>query len=93
VRQLTPKARRLQIAGCTAGLFLSPLDDSLLVRYIAQSDFPVFLDLRPNAAIFACAVALAGNRDDFDWSTSRAEPDGAGDAEISIAKIRRWSNK
>src|ERR1700733_2886510 len=32
---------------------------SLLVRYIEQSDFPVFLDLRPNAAIFAWAAGLA----------------------------------
>jgi len=60
VRQLTAESATLAIAGCTAGLFLSHWMSSLLVRYIEQSDFPVFLDLRPNAAIFACAVALAG---------------------------------
>jgi len=32
---------------------------SLLVGYIEQSDFPVFLDLRPDAATFAATIALA----------------------------------
>lgn len=60
VRQLIAEGATLAIAGGAAGMFLSQWMSSLLVRYVEQSDFPVFLDLRPNAAIFVCAAALAG---------------------------------
>lgn len=58
-RQLVIESMLLAAAGASAGIVLSQWMSSLLVRYIEQSDFPVFLDLRPNAAVFAWTIALA----------------------------------
>jgi predicted permease len=59
VRQLVAESAILALAGAAAGIVLSQWMSALLVRYIEQSDFPVFLDLRPNAASFAATIALA----------------------------------
>jgi predicted permease len=59
MRQLVNESAMLTIAGTGAGIALSQLMSSLLVRYIEQSDFPVFLDLRPDAATLAWAAGLA----------------------------------
>src|SRR5215469_360791 len=59
VRQLVAESAILAFAGAAAGIVLSQWMSTLLVRYIEQSDFPVFLDLRPNAASFAATIALA----------------------------------
>jgi putative ABC transport system permease protein len=59
VRQLVIECGMLALAGAAAGIVLSQWMSSLLVQYVEQSDFPVFLDLRPNAAIFAWTVGLA----------------------------------
>jgi predicted permease len=59
VRQLVIESAMLAVAGAAAGVLLSQWMSSLLVRYVEQSDFPVFLDLRPNAAIFAWTIGLA----------------------------------
>jgi putative ABC transport system permease protein len=59
VRQLVIESAMLAAAGAAAGIILSQWMSSLLVRYVEQSDFPVFLDLRPNAAIFAWTIGLA----------------------------------
>jgi predicted permease len=58
VRQLVLESALLAAAGAAAGLLLSQWMSDLLVRYIEQSDFPVFLDLRPNAAVFAWIIGL-----------------------------------
>lgn len=59
VRQLVAESAILAFTGAAAGIVLSEWMSALLVRYIEQSDFPVFLDLRPNAASFAATIALA----------------------------------
>lgn len=59
VRQLVAESAVLALAGAVAGIVLSQWMSALLVRYIEQSDFPVFLDLRPNAASFAATIVLA----------------------------------
>lgn len=59
VRQLVIESAMLAAMGAAAGVLLSQWMSSLLVRYVEQSDFPVFLDLRPNAAIFAWTIGLA----------------------------------
>ena len=59
VRQLVAESAILAFAGAAAGFVLSQWMSSLLVGYIEQSDFPVFLDLRPDAATFAATIALA----------------------------------
>jgi predicted permease len=58
-RQLVIESALLAVAGAAAGIVLSQWMSALLVRYVEQSDFPVFLDLRPNAAIFAWTIGLA----------------------------------
>lgn len=59
VRQLVAESAMLAIAGAAAGIVLSQWMSSLLVRYVEQSDFPVYLDLRPHALIFAWTASLA----------------------------------
>ena len=59
VRQLVIESALLAAGGAAAGIVLSQWMSSLLVTYIEQSDFPVFLDLRPNATIFGATIALA----------------------------------
>jgi putative ABC transport system permease protein len=59
VRQLVIESAMLAAAGTVAGVLLSQWMSPMLVRYVEQSDFPVFLDLRPNAAIFAWTIGLA----------------------------------
>lgn len=59
VRQLVAESAILAFTGAAAGMVLSQWMSALLVRYIEQSDFPVFLDLRPDAATFAATIALA----------------------------------
>jgi len=59
VRQLVVESAILSITGAALGVVLSQWMSALLVRYIEQSDFPVFLDLRPNVTIFAATIALA----------------------------------
>ena len=59
IRQLVIESAMLAVVGAVAGIMLSQWMSSLLVRYVEQSDFPVFLDLRPNAAIFAWTIGLA----------------------------------
>ena len=59
MRQLIIESAMLAVAGAVAGIMLSQWMSSLLVRYVEQSDFPVFLDLRPNAAVFAWTIGLA----------------------------------
>jgi putative ABC transport system permease protein len=59
VRQLVAESAILAFAGAAVGFVLSQWMSSLLVGYIEQSDFPVFLDLRPDAATFAATIALA----------------------------------
>ena len=59
VQQLVVESVLLSISGAALGVVLSQWMSALLVRYIEQSDFPVFLDLRPNAEIFAATIALA----------------------------------
>jgi putative ABC transport system permease protein len=59
MRQLIIESAMLAVAGAGAGIVLSQWMSSLLVRYIEQSDFPVFLDLRPHVAVFAWTIGLA----------------------------------
>jgi predicted permease len=59
MRQLIIESATLAAAGACAGVVLSQWMSSLLVRYVEQSDFPVFLDLRPNASVFAWTIGLA----------------------------------
>jgi len=59
VRQLVIESAMLAVAGAGAGIVLSQWMSSLLVRYTEQSDFPVFLDLRPNATVFLWTIGLA----------------------------------
>ena len=59
VRQLVAESAILAFAGATAGIVLSQWMSALLVGYIEQSDFPVFLDLRPDTATLAATIALA----------------------------------
>jgi predicted permease len=59
LRQLIIESAMLAAAGAGAGIVLSQWISGLLVRYVEQSDFPVFLDLRPNAVIFAWTTGLA----------------------------------
>jgi predicted permease len=59
VRQLVIESAMLAVAGAGAGMVLSQWMSSLLVRYIEQSDFPVFLDLRPHATVFLWTIGLA----------------------------------
>jgi predicted permease len=58
VRQLVLESALLAVVGAAAGLLVTQWMRTLLVRYIEQSDFPVFLDLRPNAAVFAWTIGL-----------------------------------
>ncbi len=58
VRQLIAESAILAFAGAAAGMVLSEWMSALLVGYIEQSDFPVFLDLRPNTATLAATIAL-----------------------------------
>src|SRR5438309_6890749 len=59
VRQLGGESMLLSASGSAAGMLLSQWMSGLLVRYVEQSDFPVFLDLRPNLTILAAVIALA----------------------------------
>ena len=59
VRQLVAESAILAFTGAAAGILLSQWMSALLVRYIEQSDFPVYLDLRPDAASFVATIALA----------------------------------
>ena len=59
VRQLIVESLLLSVSGAAAGLLLSQWMSGLIVRYVEQSDFPVFLDLRPNLTILAAVIALA----------------------------------
>ncbi|HEX8764395.1 MAG TPA: ABC transporter permease [Candidatus Acidoferrum sp.] len=59
VRQLMVESLLLSVSGAAAGLLLSQWMSGLIVRYVEQSDFPVFLDLRPNLTILAAVIALA----------------------------------
>jgi len=59
VRQLVVESMLLSASGAAAGMLLSQWMSGLLVRYVEQSDFPVFLDLRPNLTILAAVIALA----------------------------------
>ncbi|HEX8881056.1 MAG TPA: ABC transporter permease [Candidatus Acidoferrum sp.] len=59
VRQLVAESTILAFTGAAAGMAVSQWMSALLVRYVEQSDFPVFLDLRPNLATFAASVSLA----------------------------------
>src|SRR5207244_742131 len=58
-RQLGAESAIRAFAGATAGIVLSQWMSALLVGYIEQSDFPVFLDLRPDTATLAATIALA----------------------------------
>ena len=60
VRQLVIECAVLSVCGATAGVLLSQWMSALLVTYVEQSDFPVYLDLHPNAAIFGATLVLAG---------------------------------
>ena len=59
VRQLLTESTVLAIAGASAGILLSQWMSALLVGYIEQSDFPVFLDLRLNGTILVSTIVLA----------------------------------
>jgi putative ABC transport system permease protein len=59
IRQLVVESMLLCASGAAAGLLLSQWMSGLIVRYVEQSDFPVFLDLRPNLAILAAVMVLA----------------------------------
>ena len=59
VRQLVVESALLSASGAAAGMLLSQWMSGLIVRYVEQSDFPVFLDLRPNLTILAAVGALA----------------------------------
>jgi len=59
VRQLVVESTLLSLAGAAAGVVLSQWMSELLVRYVEQSDFPVFLDLRPNATVLTAVIVIA----------------------------------
>src|SRR2546423_1538286 len=58
MQQLFTESVIIAIAGAAAGILLSQWMSSLLVSYIEQSDFPVFLALRPTSAILGWTIAL-----------------------------------
>jgi predicted permease len=59
VRQLVAESAILAFTGAAAGMVLSQWMSALLIGYIEQSDFPVFLDLRPDATTLAATILLA----------------------------------
>ena len=58
VRQLALESGILAAVGAVCGLLLSTWMSTLLVRYVEQSDFPLFLDLRPDAAVLALTILV-----------------------------------
>jgi predicted permease len=58
-RELVVESLILAILGASFGLLLSQWMSLVLVRYVEQSDFPVFLDLRPNIGAFVWTIGLA----------------------------------
>jgi predicted permease len=58
VRQLAVESGIVAVAGAACGLSLSAWLSTLLVRYVEQSDFPLFLDLRPDAAVLGLTILV-----------------------------------
>jgi len=58
VRQLAVESSLVAALGAACGLLLSQWMTSILVRYIEQSDFSVFLDLRPDVRVLAWTVSM-----------------------------------
>jgi predicted permease len=60
VRQLLTESIVLALGGAALGVAFAQWGSRLLVRYIGNSDFPVFLDLRPDlrVLVFTAGVAL-----------------------------------
>ncbi len=58
VRQLAVESSLVATLGAGGGLLLSQWMTSILVRFVEQSDFSVFLDLRPDAKVLAWTVAV-----------------------------------
>jgi predicted permease len=58
VRQLGVESGIVAAAGAICGLLLSTWMSALLVRYVEQSDFPLFLDLRPDALVLTLTILV-----------------------------------
>ncbi len=58
VRQLAVESGIVAVAGAVCGLSLSAWLSTLLVRYVEQSDFPLFLDLRPDAQVLGLTILV-----------------------------------
>jgi predicted permease len=58
VRQLAVESGSVAAVGAACGLLLSTSVSALLVRYVEQSDFPLFLDLHPDAPVLALTTVL-----------------------------------
>ena len=58
VRQLAVESGIVAAVGAICGLLLSTWMSALLVRYVEQSDFPLFLDLRPDAPVLVVTIVM-----------------------------------
>ena len=102
VRQLAVESSLVATLGATGGLLLSQWMTSILVRYVEQSDFSVFLDLRTDAKVLAWTMSVTslvvmlagvlpalGLTRDGDGMSLRC-----GSKQLSIGKdASRWSRR
>jgi predicted permease len=58
VRQLAVESGTVAAVGAVCGLLLSVWMSAVLVRYVEQSDFPLFLDIRPDAPVLAMTIGV-----------------------------------
>ena len=103
VRQLAVESSMVAAAGAMFGLLLSRWMSAMLVRYVEQSDFPLFLDLRPDASVVvltigvtALVVILAGVLPAIGLTQSKAETTLAGGVRQRLGPGRnasRWLSR